>query len=76
MLPPAIFKNVFDVCNFSIIPNFFHSDKLTPYIARIIKNVPTNCIIFGGALKIRVKKFKQNLLEIDRKSTKNSHYIM
>ena len=27
ILPPAIFKNVFDVCNFSIVSSFFDSDK-------------------------------------------------
>ena len=28
ILPPAIFKNVFDKYNFSIISNLFDSDKL------------------------------------------------
>ena len=39
-----------------------------PY-ARIIENVQTKRIIFGKALRIRVKKFKQNLPENYSKST-------
>ena len=38
--------------------------------ARIIENVRTKCIIFGEALRIRVKKFKQNLPENYSKSAK------
>ena len=29
-------------------------------LARIIENVRTKCLIFGEALRIRVKNFKQN----------------
>ena len=66
MHPPAIFKHAFDVYNFSTILNFFHRYKSS---ARIIKNVRTKCIIFGEALRIKVKKFKQNLPENYSKST-------
>ena len=67
--PLAIFKNVFDVYNFSIISNLFHSNK--PYaFSTYIENVQTKCIIFGEALRSRVKKFKQNLREDYTKSTK------
>ena len=38
--------------------------------ARIIENVRTKCSIFGEALKIKVKKFKQNLHENYLKSAK------
>ena len=69
ILPPAIFKNVFDAYEFSIISNLFDSYK--PYAkARIIENVRTKCIIFGEALRIRVKKFKHNLPEIIQKALK------
>ena len=68
ILPPAIFKNVFEQ-NFSIISNLFHSNK--PYaFSTYIENVRTKCILFGEALRIRVTKFKQNLLENYSKSTK------
>ena len=68
--PPAIFKNIFNVYNFSIISNLFYSNiSLTPY-ARIIENVRTTCIIFDERLRIKVKKCKQNLPEIYSKSTK------
>ena len=68
----AILKNVFHVYNFSIISNLFDSNislRSTPW-ARIIKNVRTKCIIFGEALRIKVKKCKQNLPNIYSKSTK------
>ena len=52
--PPANFKNVFDVNNFSIILNLFDSDKSFTSEARIIKNVRVKCILFEEALKIRV----------------------
>ena len=63
MHPPisAIFKNVFDVHNFSMILNLV--DTLS-----IIDNVRTKCIIFGEALK----KFKQNLRENYSKSSKTA----
>ena len=66
-------KSVFDVYNFSIISNFFDSDK--PYVKSthifyLIENLQTKCIIFGEALKNRVKKFTQNLPENYSKSTK------
>ena len=58
--------------NFSIIPNLFDSDKpiAIAFEARIIENVRTKCIIFGEALRIRVKKFKENLRENYSKSIK------
>ena len=37
-----------------------------------MENVRTKCIIVGEALKIRGKKFKQNLPEIHSKSTKTA----
>ena len=68
MHPPTNhFQNVFDVYKFSIISNLFNSDKL---YARIIKNVQTKCIVFGEALRIMVKKFKQNLRETIQKALK------
>ena len=36
----------------------------------MIENVWTKCIIFGEALRIRVKQFKQNLPENYSKNTK------
>ena len=60
--PTSHFKNVFDVYNFSIISNLFHSSK--PYaFSTYIENVRTKCNIIGEALRISVKKFKQNLGE-------------
>ena len=60
--PTSHFENVFDVYNFSIISNLFHSNK--PHaLSTNIENVRTKCIIFGEALQIRVIKFKQNLRE-------------
>ena len=61
------FKNVFDVHNFSIISNLFDSDK--PYALSTHNRICASKI-FGEALRIRVKKFKQNLLENDSKRTK------
>ena len=57
--PPVILKNVFNVYNFFISSNL--SDSNQPYA--IIENVRTKCIIFGEALRIRIKKFKLNLPE-------------
>ena len=71
ILPLAIFNNAFDVYNFSIISNLFDSNNLTPY-ARIIENVRTKCIMFGEALRMRVKKFKQSLSENYSTSTKTT----
>ena len=65
ILPPAIFKNAFDIYNFSAISNLFDSNK--PYA---ISTHNRKCIIFVEALRIRVKKFKQNLPENYSKSTK------
>ena len=67
--PPAISKKIFDAYNFSIISNLFDSEALRPEYV-IIENVRTKCIIFGETLRIRVKKFKQNLRENYSKSTK------
>ena len=58
--PSTIFENVFDVNNFSIISNLFDSDK--PY-ALTFENVRTKRILFGEALRIRVKRFQQILPE-------------
>ena len=67
--PTSHFKNVFDVYNFSIISNLFRSNK--PYaFSTYLENVRTKCIIFGEALRIRVKKFEQNLRENYLESTK------
>ena len=67
--PTSHFENVFDVYNFSIISILFYSYK--PYaFSTYIENVQTKCIVFGEALKIRVKRFKQNLCENYSKSTK------
>ena len=71
-LLPAIFKNLFDEYNSSIISNLFDSNvslRPTPY-ARIIESARIKCIIFGEALRIKLKKCKQNLPEIYLKSTK------
>ena len=67
ILLPTIFKNIFDVYKFSIISNLFDSDK---FYARSIENVRTKCIVFGEALRIRVKQFKQNFREIIKKTLK------
>ena len=62
--PPAIFKHAFDEYNFSIISNLFDDNK--PYALSTHNRKCTNKMhhIFGKALRIRGKKFKQNLLEI------------
>ena len=65
ILLSAIFKNVCDVYKLSIISDLFDSDKS---YARIIENVRTKCIVFGKVLRIRVKKFKQNLHVIIQKA--------
>ena len=41
-------------------------------LASIIENVRTKCIIFGEALRIRVKQFKQNLPENYLNGTKTA----
>ena len=72
ILPSAIFKTVLDAYNFCIISNLFDSNKpnaLSTH-SRIIKYVRTKRIIFGEALRIRVKKFKQSSAENYSKSTK------
>ena len=65
--PNNHFQKIFDVYNFSIISNLFDSHK--PY-AHKIENVRTKCIIFGEALRIRVKKFQLNFPEYYSKSAK------
>ena len=67
--PTSHFENVFDVYNFSIISNLFHSNKPNAF-STYLENVRTKCIIFGEALRIRVKKFEQNLRENYLESTK------
>ena len=69
ILPPVIFKNDFDVYNFSVISNLFDSYKPCA-LTRIIENARTKCIIFDEALTIKVEKFKQNLPANYSKSTK------
>ena len=64
--PTSHFQKIFDVYNFSIISNLFDSDRPYPHK---IENVRTKCIIYGEALRITVKKFKQNFPENYSKST-------
>ena len=60
--PPAIFKNVFDKCNFSIISSHFDSNK--SYALSTHKRQCANKMHHHGeALGIRGKSFKQNLPE-------------
>ena len=64
ILPPAIFKIVFDKYNFSIFLNLFDNNK--PYALSTHNRKCANKMhhnLFGEAIKIRVKKFKQNLPE-------------
>ena len=69
ILPPPIFKNVFDVYNFCIISNLFDSNK--PYaLSTHNKNERTKYIIFGDALRIRIKKFEHDLPESYSKGSK------
>ena len=73
ILPTAIFKTVFDEYNFSIISNLFQVfDSNKPYALSKHSRKCANKMhhIFGEALGIRVKKFKQNLPENYSKSTK------
>ena len=63
--PPAIFKHIFGEHNFSIISNLFDNNK--PYALSTHNrkcSLRTKCIIFGAILRIRGKKFKQNLPKI------------
>ena len=53
---------------FSIISNLFDNDK--PDVVSTHNRVRTKCIVFGEALRIRVKKFKHNLREIIEKALK------
>ena len=67
--PPAIFLNVFDVCNFFIISNLFDSNM--PYAISTHNRIcAKKCITVGEALRIRVKQFKQNLPQIIEKALK------
>ena len=66
---PAIFKNVFDVKNFSIISKLF--DSITPYASSTHnRKYATKMHHFGKGFRIRVKKLKQNLPENYTESTK------
>ena len=70
--PTSHFQKCLDVglYNFSIISNLFDCNQPCA-LSTVIENVRTKCIIFGEALRIRVKKFKQNLAEENySKSTK------
>ena len=63
-LPTSYFQKLFDAYNFLIISNLFDSDK--PYDLRGHNRKCAHKMhhtIFGEALRIRVKKFKQNLRE-------------
>ena len=67
-LPSAIFKNVFDAYNFTIISNLF--DSIEPYaLSTHNEKCAKKRIIFGEALRIRVKNFKHNLRENHSKRT-------
>ena len=69
--PTSYFQKCFDVYDFSIISNLFDSYKPCVLSTRnLIENVGTKCIIFGDALRIRVKKFQQNLPENYSKALK------
>ena len=76
ILPPAIFLNVFDVglYNFTIISSLFDSDKVYTLCKHNRKCANemhhASMIVSGEALKISVKKFKQNLRENYSKNTK------
>ena len=62
--PTSHFQKCFGcrLYNFSIISNLFDSNKLHA-LSTHNQNMRTKCIIFGETLKIKVKKFKQNLPE-------------
>ena len=69
ILPPAIFKHVFDEYNCSIILNLFDNNK--PYALSTNNQKCTNkCIIFGETLRFKGKNFNQNLPKTCSKSTK------
>ena len=72
-LPPAIFKNVFDVGNFSTISNLFDSDKsyAVRTHSRIIENMRTNASCLAKHSKLG-SKFKQNMSENYSKRTKTA----
>ena len=54
---------------YTIFPQF-RTSLITLRLARSTENVRTKCIIFGEALRNRVKKFKQTLPENYSKNTK------
>ena len=68
--PTSHFQNVFDVYNFAIISNFFGSNLPYALSMYIRKCANKKCIIFGEALKIRAKQFKQNFPKNYSQSTK------
>ena len=65
--PISHFQKCFNVNNFSVISNLFHSIKPCAF-STYIENVRTKCI--GEALRIRIKTFTQNLRENYSKSSK------
>ena len=75
---PAIFKHDFDEYKFSIISNFFDNNKLKPQapIQSTLRkhnrkcSLQTKCVMFGETLRIRGKKFNQNMPENRSKGTK------
>ena len=67
--PPSDFKKFLGRYNFFIISNLF--DYNNSYaLSTHNRKCANKCVIFGEALRIRGKKFKQNLPENCSKSTK------
>ena len=67
--PPAIFKHAFDEYNFSLILNFFNSNK--PHAQSTHNRKYTNKMRYiWETLRFRGKKFKQSLRKNCSKSTK------
>ena len=63
------FQKLFDVHNFFVISNLFDSNK-SYVLSTHNRKCEKKCVIFGEALRTRVKKFKQNLRKNYSKSTK------
>ena len=58
------------IYNFCVISNLFDNYKPYALSTYTIENVRTKCIIFGEALKIKVKQFKRNFPNNYSKSIK------
>ena len=67
--PPSNFKNVLGQYNFFIISNLFDNNNLYG-LSGHNRKCANKCFIFGEALRIRGKKFKQNLPKNCSKNTK------